>query len=177
MAVDLKHEFTRPLALILAAFAAIGWLLFGLSSWSTASVQKAQRLQIMEASERNEKLSTDLSRHMAATTSLAELEARVASTRDDLTRVAQAKSDAQGELTTTQRNLASLRRERDEIDRNLQSQNARLNDLPASADTTAAVPDTSLAPAPAARVQRGGRGRWTRRGRAYQSYPVISRRR
>ncbi|MDB5592512.1 hypothetical protein [Enterovirga sp.] len=175
MAVDLKQEFTRPLALILAAFAAMGWVLFGLSSWSAASVQKVQRLQIMEATERGEKLSADLARHMAASASLAEIEAKVASTRDDLTRASQAKSDAQAELTTTQRSLAALRRERDEIDRNLQNQNARLNELQPTADTTAAVPDTSLAPAPAARAQRGGRGRWTRRGRA--SYPIVSRRR
>lgn len=176
MAVDLKQEFTRPLALILAALAALGWMLFGLSSWSTASVQKAQRIQIMEATERNEKLSADLARQMAVAGALADLEAKVAATRDDLTRVAQAKSDAQADLTITQRNLTSARRDLAEAERSAQSQ--RLTNLDANAaEPATAAPDP--VPVTGARgVRRGGGAyysRWTRRGRVSRSYPVRSR--
>lgn len=175
MPVDLKHEFGRPLALILAALAALGWMLFGLSSWSTASVQKAQRMQIMEATERNEKLSADLARQMAAAGALADLEAKVASTRDDLTRVAQAKSDTQAELTNAQRSLTTVRREISDAERTAQS--PKLSELDANAaEPATAAPDP--VPTTGARgVRRGGGGysRWTRRGRVTRSYSIRSR--
>lgn len=175
MAVDLRHEFGRPLALILAALAALGWMLFCLSSWSTASVQKAQRMQIMEATERNEKLAADLARQMAAAGALADLEAKVASIRDDLTRVAQAKSDAQAELTNAQRSLTAVRRDLSEAERNVQT--AKLGDLDANAAEPAAAAPDPVPTTGARAVRRGGGGysRWTRRGRVSRSYSVRSR--
>lgn len=178
MAIDLKHEFTRPLVLILGAFAALGWVLFFLASWSWGSVHKAQRLQIMEVTEKNEKLSTELSRHMAAVKDLAELERQVAATRDEMARMAQAKSDVQSELTGAQRNLASVRRDLSEADRSLQAQNQRLNDFDAAAAEAApATPDTTAGVVPRAAVAARPVVGWGRRGRTYRSFSVITRRR
>ena len=174
MTVDLKHEFTRPLALILAALAALGWVLFLLSSWSTASVQKAQRLQIIEATERSEKLAAELSRQVAASGAVADLETRVAATREDLMRITQAKSDVQSELNGAQKNLAVLRREASDVDRTMQAQNQKLNDLQtSSAEFTSATPDAVAAVKPAPR----GRVQWGRRGRTSRYFSVVSRRR
>ena len=171
MAVDLKHEFTRPLALILTALAALGWVLFGLSSWSTASVHKAQRIQIIEATERSEKLAAELDRQVAAAGALATLETKIAATRDDLTRITQAKADVQAELVGAQRSLSSLRRDLSEVDRNVQSQTQKLGELQSTAsEVTAAVPAVGN------RVGRSSRrGRWSRRGRSSRSYSIISR--
>lgn len=172
MPVDLKSELTRPLALILSALAVLGWMLFVLSSWSASATQKTQRLQIVELSERTDKLSSELARQVEASGSLAELQAKVGATREDLTRVTQTRSDVQSELQTMQRNLTNVRREIGEADRNLQTQSQKLSDLQPAADT---APVEADAPAPrAGRGSRGGR-RWYRRGRSSRSFSVISR--
>ncbi len=171
MAVDLKHEFTRPLVLLLAVPAVLGWVLLGLSSWSTASVQKSQRLQIIEMTDKNEKLTAELARQVATAGALAELETKVASTRDDFNRITQAKSDVQAELTGAQRNLSSVRRDLSDAGRNLQSQTQKLTELQTSAtEVAAATPDVEPR---ASRSSR--RGRWSRRGRSSRSYSIISR--
>src|ERR1700712_2950062 len=121
MAVDIKSELTRPLALILAALAVLGWVLFVLSSWSAASVQKTQRLQIVQLGEKAEKLNADLAQQREAAGALADVQAKVAAAREELTRVGQTRNDVQAELQTAQRTLASTRRDLSEADRNLQN--------------------------------------------------------
>lgn len=179
--VALRHELTRPLALILAALAALGWVLFGLSSWSAASVQKTQRLQIMEAVEKADRSSTELARHVAASASILDLEKKVQATRDDLTRMSAVRSDVATEIAGAQRRLSAVRKDVTEADRNLAIQAQKLSDLQSSAagDSGGGAeadpgPDTT----PAARAGRGakrGGGRWTRRGRSYRSYSIMSR--
>lgn len=173
MPVDLKSELTRPLALILAALAALGWVLLGLSSWSTASVHKAQRMQILEASEKNEKLAAELSRQLKASGEFAELQGKLASTRDDLNRMTLAKSDLQQELTGTQRDLQARRKDLTDLDRNLQTQTQKLSEL--QTNTTETGSTASDAPEPRAGRSYGRRGRWSRRGRTSRSFSIISR--
>lgn len=171
MPVDLKAECTRPLALILGALAALGWVLFALSSWSAASVQKTQRLQIVDLTAKSEKLSADLTRQVEAAGSLADLQSKVGATREELTRVTQTRTDVQTELATAQRSLSGIRREVSEADRNLQSQAQKLADLQSGADATAAV-----APEPQQVTRSSRRGRsWSRRGRQSRSFSRISR--
>ena len=160
MAVDIKAELTRPPALILAALAALGWVLFALSSWSATSVQKTQRLQIADLTARNERISADLSRQVEATGAIADLQAKVSATREELARVAQTRSDVQAELTTAQRSLQGVKRELGDAERTVQAQKQTLSELQANAETTAAQatePRVSSTP-------RRGR-RWSRRGR------------
>ncbi len=167
MAIDIKAELTRPPALILAALAALGWVLFALSSWSATSVQKAQRLQIADLSAKSERLSADLARQVEAAGSIADLQAKVSATREELTRVSQTRSDVQSELATAQRSLLSVRRELSDADRTLQAQNQRLNDAQATAETTAAqASDQQAAPA-----SRRGR-KWSRRGRQSRGFSI-----
>lgn len=173
MGHEVKAEFTRPLALILAALAALGWVMFGLASWSAASVQKTQRHQLIELTEGRDRAAAELARQVEVAGALTELEKKVAATRDDLTRVNQAKSDMQSELSSAQQKLASLRKDLSEIDRNVQNQSARLADLQTSAAETA---PTTAAPAQTATLGRSGRrGRWSRRGRSFRSFSVMSR--
>ena len=162
MAVDLKAECTRPLALLLAALAALGWVLFGLSSWSSASVQKAQRLQILDLTERGEKLSGDLSRQIEASGALADLQAKVGATREELTRVSQTRSDVQADLLAAQRNLSGARRELTEADRNLQSQSQKLADLQSNAENMSGSVEPAASVKPS---RRGGRRAYRRRRR------------
>ena len=169
MSIDFKHELTRPLALIIAPFAALGWVLFGLSSWSSASVQKVQRLQIVELSEKNERVSADLARQLEASGDLAALQKKVAATREDLGRMVQAKGDAQAELTSAQTRLSSARRDLTDISRNVDSQAEKLSDLQTSAT------NTSLEAATPVVTRSGRRGRWSRRGRSSRSFLVRSR--
>lgn len=173
MAVDLKSELTRPLALILAALAALGWVLLGLSSWSTASVQKAQRMQIVEVSEKNEKLSAELNRQLQAAGDLAKVQGQLASNREDLNRITQVKADLQQELTGTQRDLQSKRKDLSDLDRTVLVQTQKLSELQSNTPD----PGTSTAEASEPRVTRGSsrRGRWSRRGRTSRSFSVISR--
>jgi hypothetical protein len=168
MAVDLKAEMTRPLALLLAAMAALGWVLFVLASWSSASAQKAQRLRILELSEKTEKLSTDLARQVEASGALAALQAQVATTREELGRVTQTRADVQTDLLAAQRSLAGAKRELSEADRNLQS-NRVASDGPNPSDVTAATPDVE----PEVRAGRRSGRRTYRRSR--RSYSVRSR--
>lgn len=167
MAVDLKSELTRPLALILAPLAALGWVLFVLSSWSTASVQKTQRMQIIEATEKSDRLGAELARQVAAAGALGDLEKKVAGTRDELTRASQAKADMQAELSNTQRSLASVKRDLSDVDRNVQSQTQKLTELQTSA--------TEAAPEPERVTRSSRRTRWSRRGRSSRSYSIMSR--
>lgn len=171
MAVDLKGEFTRPLALILAALATLGWVLFGLSSWSAASVQKVQRLRIIELSDKSDKAAAELSRQVQASGALAELEKKVAATRDDLGRMSQAKTDSQTELSSVQQKLSATRRDLTEIDRTVQSQSEKLSEMQTGATEAAPEPQAAAAP----RSYR--RKRWTRRGRSRssRSYSIMSR--
>lgn len=170
MPVDLKAECTRPLAMLLAALAALGWVLFVLSSWSASSTQKAQRLRIVELSEKTDKLSSDLARQVEAAGALADLQAKVVSTREELGRVSQTRTDVQTDLLAAQRNLSGIRRELTDADRNLKAQAAKLADLQPSADVTASTPDVE----PVVRSGRRGR-KWSRRGRQSRSYLVRSR--
>jgi biopolymer transport protein ExbB/TolQ len=168
MAVDIKSELTRPLALILAALAMLGWVLFVLSSWSAASVQKTQRLQILQLGEKTEKLSQDLNQQREATAALGDIQAKLAAARDELTRVGQTRNDIQADLITAQRTLASTRRDLTEADRNLQSSNQKLSDAKSSTDETA---DTQPVVAP-----KGGRTRRSFRGRrSSRSFSIRSR--
>lgn len=174
--VDLRHELMRPFALILAAFAALGWVLFCLSSWSAASVQKTQRLQIMEAAEKSDKLSAELNRQMAANANIVELEKKVAATREELARMSAVKADVTSEIEGAQRKLATVRRDVNEADRSLAMQSQKLSDLQSSAADAAAGAQPDADAAPTAKAGRGGkRGRWTRRGRSYRSYSIMSR--
>ncbi|TDR94958.1 hypothetical protein [Enterovirga rhinocerotis] len=175
MAVDLRHELTRPLALILAAFAVLGWVLFGLSSWSASSVQKAQRLQLVEMRTKADTLSADLAKQTALIAEAGGLEKKMLATREELSRMTQAKADVQSELATAQRRLSTVRRDVSEADRSLAAQAQKLSDLQSSAaEANNAAPDQTTQPTP--RVGRGARrGTWTRRGRAYRSYSIMSR--
>lgn len=168
MAVDLKAEMTRPLALLLAAMAALGWVLFVLSSWSSASAQKAQRLRILDLSEKTEKLSADLAKQLEASGSLAALQAQVATTREELGRVSQTRADVQTDLLAAQRNLAGAKRELSEADRSLQA-NRVASDGPSPGDVTAATPEVE----PTVRSGRRGGRKASRRSR--RSYSVRSR--
>jgi biopolymer transport protein ExbB/TolQ len=168
MAVDIKSELTRPLALILAALAMLGWVLFVLSSWSAASVQKTQRLQIVQLTEKTDKLSRDLNQQRETTAALGDVQAKLSAARDDLTRVGQTRNDIQADLITAQRTLAATRRDLTEADRNLQSSNQKLSDIKSTTEETADVQPT-VAP-------KAGRTRRTFRGRrASRSFNVRSR--
>ena len=169
MSIDFKHELTRPLALIIAPFAALGWVLFGLSSWSSASVQKVQRLQIVELSEKNERVSADLAKQLEAAGDFSALQKKVAATREDLGRMVQAKSDAQAELSSAQTRLSSARKDLNEVSRNVDTQSEKLSELQTSAT------NTSLEPAAPVVARSGRRGRWSRRGRSSRSFSVRSR--
>ena len=146
--------------------------MFALSSWSAASVQKTQRLQIVDLTAKSEKLSTDLARQVEATGSLADLQSKVGATREELTRVTQTRADVQAELTTAQRSLSGIRREVSEADRNLQTQAQRLAELQSGAEATAAV---GTEPQQAARSSRRGGRKWSRRGRQSRSFSSRSR--
>lgn len=167
MAVDLKSELMRPLALILAAFAALGWVLFALSSWSATSVQRAQRLQIAELGEKTDKLGADLAKQVQAAGSLTELQAKIAATREDLSRVSQTRNDLQAELANAQRNLSTMRRDLSETDRNLQAQSQKLTDLQIAGEEASAQAQNVTPSA-------GKRGR-SARGRRSRSFSVRSR--
>lgn len=176
--VDLRHEVTRPLALILAAFAALGWVLFGLSSWSSASVQKAQRLQIMEATEKSDRAGAELAKMVAASSSVADLEKKVLASREELDRMAAVRADVASEIAGSQRKLTTVRREITEADRTLAIQNQKLGEAqnPAAADPGAAEPDDGASQgSKAGRGAKRGGGRWSRRGRSYRSYSIMSR--
>jgi hypothetical protein len=176
--VDLRHELTRPLALILAAFAALGWVLFGLSSWSAASVQKTQRLQIMEVTEKSDRLGAELAKQVAATASIADLEKKVLATREELSRMSAVKTDVATELAGAQRRLSAVRREVTDADRNLAIQTQKLSELQSSAADSTSNSESDPGASAGNRVGRGAKrsgGRWTRRGRSYRSYSIMSR--
>lgn len=174
--VDLRQELTRPPALILGAFAALGWVLFGLSSWSAASVQKTQRLQIMEATEKSERLNAELTRHVAASASIADLEKKVLATREELMRMSAVKADVGAEIANAQRQLTAARRDVTEADRTRALQGQKLTDAqPDASDGAAAAPETDAAPPPTGVGRKSRRGRWSRRGRSYRSYSIMSR--
>ena len=168
MAIDIKAELTRPPALILAALAALGWVLFALSSWSATSAQKAQRLQIADLSAKTERLSADLARQVEAAGSIADLQAKVSATREELTRVSQTRSDVQTELTTAQRALLGVKRELGDADRNLQTQTQRLSEVQSNAETTAGQAADQRQVAPSTRRGR----RVYRRGRQSRAFSI-----
>lgn len=158
MAVDLKEECTRPFALILAALAALGWVLFALSSMSSASVQKTQRLQIIDLNAKSEKLAADLAKQVEASGQLAELQNKVGLTREELTRVSQTRADVQSELASAQRNLIGIRRDLTDADRTLQTQAQKLADVQAGAEVTAtAAPEIRQVSRSSRRVRRSFR--------------------
>ena len=172
--VDLRQEATRPLALILAALAALGWVLFGLSSWSSASVQKTQRLQIMEATEKSDRLGAELAKHQATSASIVDLEKKVLVAREELNRMSAVRTDIATEIAGAQRKLTSVRRDVTEADRTLAIQNQKLSEFqPSMSDPGKAEPD---AEEPQSRASRGAKkGRWTRRGRSSRSYSIMCR--
>jgi predicted nucleic acid-binding Zn-ribbon protein len=172
MAVDLKAELTRPLALILAVLAVLGWSLFVLTSWSSAATQKAQRVRIADLTEKRDTAVAELARQVQASGALADLQAKVAGAQQDLSRVSQTRADVQADLAAAQKGLSNARRELSEADRTLQSQNQKLADAQANADIT--TPSIDDAGPVVARASRGGR-RLGRHSRSRRSYAVRRR--
>lgn len=143
------------MALILTALAALGWVLFGLSSWSSASAQKAQRIRILEITEKRDSVSAELARQVQASGALADLQSKTAAAQDDLTRVSQTRSDVQADLAVAQKNLTNVRRDLSEADRSLQSQAQKLADARPNAGAPSG--DVDDAGPQVTKVSRGGR--------------------
>lgn len=171
MAVDLKAELTRPLALILTAVAALGWVMFALSSWSSAAAQKAQRLRILDLTEKRDAATSELTKQVQANGALADMQAKVASIQAELARVSQTRQDVTADLAIAQKNLSNTRRDLADADRTLQSQTQKVSDAKVDPDVT---PTTADEGAPVVRSRSRGGRRYYRRGRR-RSYTTLSR--
>jgi len=103
-------ELRRPVPLLLAALALLGWIVAIGFMVSRASV--ADRLETAET-ERSD-LAAQLQTQQQASGELADLQARLASTNDEVTQITRGREAAQQELAAAQGALADAQRQADE---------------------------------------------------------------
>lgn len=108
----------RWLSVLMALVAVLGWGLFFMITSSSASVEDAQRMQISRLTEERDRLDAELKEQRARTASLAEIEAKLATAKDNLARTTEAIEAARSRheemraaLASTQSTLVSRRAE------------------------------------------------------------------
>jgi septal ring factor EnvC (AmiA/AmiB activator) len=106
----------RWVALLMAVVAVLGWGLFFMISTSAASVEDAQRIQIARLAEERDRLEAEIREQRSRATQLADLEAKLATARDNLARTTEAietartrYDEARAALASTQSALSAQR--------------------------------------------------------------------
>ena len=97
----------RWVALLMVVVAVLGWGLFFMMSTSAASVEDAQRLQIARLAEERNRLEAEIREQRSRAAQLADLEAKLAAARDNLTRTTEAIETARTRYDETRAALAS----------------------------------------------------------------------
>src|SRR5215207_10291184 len=102
MAFDYRAELKRPASLVLAAIAALGWLLaLGIGFSSSDQMQEA-RAETTRLQQAQVDLQRQLDEQQRTGRTLASLEDRVAGSQQQLTQITQAREQAQAQLATLQ---------------------------------------------------------------------------
>jgi chromosome segregation ATPase len=116
----------RWVAIIMTIVAALGWGVLLVMSPSAASVQDAQREEIDRLQQEQRRLDAVAKQQSATAAELSDVVARLAATRDDLTRAKEAYDLAQNavvgkraELASTQESLTSAQAELASLDQKL----------------------------------------------------------
>jgi zinc resistance-associated protein len=102
----------RPLGLLFAAVATLGWALAIGFAWVNASARAAHERELSRAEAVQGELRAELEARARAAGSLAEVERKLAAARADLARIGGARDDAEAVLHAASRDLAASRDEK-----------------------------------------------------------------
>jgi chromosome segregation ATPase len=101
----------RWVAVLMTVVAVLGWGVFFVMSTSAGSVQDAQRHEIVRLRQERDRLDVALEQQRTSAAEIAELQARLATMRDDLARTKEAHETAKNALAAQQAALAATRTE------------------------------------------------------------------
>jgi uncharacterized protein HemX len=101
--LSVKQELQRPLPLALAGAAALGWMVVAWFAWSAS----AQHAEFRRSEAARTELAGELARQRQATGQLADLQAKIATAEQDLTRLNQSVEQAQTQLAARKKGRRS----------------------------------------------------------------------
>src|SRR4051812_42898430 len=114
--MDIKQRLKahRTLILILTFLALVGWGAFAYSAGSSAIATHDLRAELAQLQASQDQLLAERNQQQAAAGDLAQLQAKLASTRQDLDTPARQREQARAQVATTQQELMVLTKRRDE---------------------------------------------------------------
>lgn len=119
MAADSAAVTYRWLAGLMVVLAVSGWGLFFVHSTTTAAQSDAQRIEFAQLKQERAKLEAEVQARKQGNEDLAALEAKLAATRDEVTRATQAAEQARVRLAQAQAAAAASQNELNSIGQKL----------------------------------------------------------
>ena len=104
----------RTLSLILTFLTLVGWGAFAYSAGSAAIATHDLRAELAQSKAAQDQLLAERNQQQAAAGDLAQLQAKLASTRQDLDTLARQREQARAQVATAQQELMVLTKRRDE---------------------------------------------------------------
>ena len=134
MDIDWKAELKRPVTLILAALALIGWI-FALSEVSSKSALRASTTaQIGQMTTERQQLAAQLDQQQKASGTLADLQKRTAETTEAAKKATQDRDAAAADLAATNAAAAAAKQGRENAETQLNTLTQQLKDGRAAAE-------------------------------------------
>ena len=122
MPLDYRSELARPISLVLAGLAVLGWVVALGLGLSGADEREASEATISRLQQSEAGLRTQLAEHQRSSGAVADLQNRSAAAQQQLTQLTQAKEQAKVQLntlrqtlTTTQQHLTDVSQTRDQV--------------------------------------------------------------
>jgi multidrug resistance efflux pump len=144
MAADSAAVTYRWLAGLMVVLAVSGWGLFFVHSTTTAAQSDAQRIEFAQLKQERAKLEAEVQARKQGNEDLAALEAKLAATRDEVTRVTQSAEQARARLAQAQAAAAASQNELTAIGQKLADARAKEE---SAVERTASVETGKKAPA------------------------------
>jgi len=104
----------RTLSLILTFLTLVGWGAFAYSAGSAAIATHDLRAELAQSKAAQDQLRAERDQHQAAVGDLTQIQAKLASARQDLDTLAQKREQARAQVATAQQELMVLTKRRDE---------------------------------------------------------------
>src|SRR3712207_3750664 len=110
MPVDYRSELTRPIPLVLAGLAVLGWVVALGLGLSASNEREASQANITRLQQSEAGLRTQLAEHQRSSGTAADLQSRAAAAQQQLAQLTQAQEQAQTQLSTLRQALQKIGR-------------------------------------------------------------------
>jgi chromosome segregation ATPase len=114
--MDLKRRLTanRTLSVTMTFLALVGWGAFAYAAGSSVSTERQLRAELAQSTAAQDQLLAERNQQQAAVGDLGQLQAKLASAREDLETLAQKREQARAQIAAAHQELMVLTKRRDE---------------------------------------------------------------